>query len=73
MYECNNCNTCGVLGIPDPGGLAWSNAGIGAIECTTTSGNPVYCDKDAQACRYGIPPDYLDIYEQYSGVLESKR
>ena len=65
MYECNNCPFCGRETIPNAGGLAWTSSGIGSIECTTTSGNPVYCDNNTQKCKYG-----MNEYEMYCGVLE---
>jgi len=65
MYDCNSCATCGIDTISDAGGLAWTSSGLGALQCTTTSGNPVYCDKKAERCRYGI-----NEYETYAGIVE---
>lgn len=69
MYECNICKFCGRDTIPNAGGLAWTPSGIGAIECTTNCGNPVYCDENGK-CRYGIERFKINEYYVYSGVLE---
>ena len=61
MYDCDDVKFCPPQNIPYAGGLAWTSAGAGAIECTC--GQNAHCNlcskgrkKSVGSCRMGARP-----------------
>ena len=61
MYGCDDMKGCPTREIPFAGGLAWTSAGIGAIQCRC--GQNAHCD--GIRCQMGS----RDSYEE-AGVVE---